>query len=423
MKQSISCALRAGAYACVLAVASPVPAATPDSLTLSEALTLTTQRNPTLLGFGAQQENARQLAVARNLPPPMSIQVELENFAGSGAASSTSTLETTLQLSRSIELGNRAQLRRGFGESELAHLEARQQTRRAEVLAEAARRFVHVLSDQAQLQATQRATELAAQARDLVQQRIRAGAASPVFGSRAEITLARARITQEHAEHELASSRVALSALWGESDPAFTLARGNLFDFPAIEGLAAYLQRLEANPEVLGFAAEARVLEARLQLTQAQRLPSISLSAGVRRLEALDDQAFIAGFAMPLGSKRRAEPEIRALRAERESLTSTSQSRILELKATLFALYQEILHARTEAQTLQTQIRPQAQQMVRTTDEGYRAGRFSLIELADARGQLLEIEQEAIRAAAKFHTDLIEIERLTGVAVHELGER
>lgn len=423
MKQSLAGALRACAYACALAVSPTALAASPDALTLGEALALTEQRNPTLLGFGAQQESIRQHALARNLPPATSIQVELENFAGSGAAASTSALETTLQLSRLIEFGNRAQLRRGFGASELEHLQARQQTRRADVLAEAARRFVHVLSDQAQLQATQRATELAAQTSELVQQRISAGAASPVFASRAEIALARARITQEHAEHELASSRVALAALWGESDPAFTLARGDLFIFPTIEGLDAYTRRLEANPEVLGFAAESRVLEARLRLAQAQRLPSISLSAGVRRLEALDDQAFIAGFTMPLGSQRRAEPEIRAVQAERESLTATAQSRKLELGATLFALYQEVLHGRTEAQTLQAQIRPQAQQMVRTTEAGYRAGRFSLVELADAQRQLLEVEQEAIRAAAKFHADLIEIEHLTGVAVHTLGER
>lgn len=423
MMRLISPAWRICACACAFTVCANPSAVAADSLTLAAALARTEQRNPTLIGFGPQRESVRQLANSRNLAPPVNLEIELENFAGSGNVSSSNAMETTLQLSRLLEFGNKAQLRRNFGNSELAQIDVQQQAKRADVLAETARRFVHVLSDQALLQATQRATELAAQTRELVQQRIRAGAASPVFLSRAEIALARARIEQEHAEHELASSRVALTTSWGEQDPSFTLARGELFTFPAIETLNAYMKRLEANPEVLQFAAQERVLETRLRLAQAQRSPGVSLRAGIRRLEALDDQAFVAGFAVPFGSKRRAQPEIRAFEAEREALTLNAQARMLELKSTLFTLYQEILHARTGAQTLQSQIRPQAQQMVNTTDEGYRAGRFSLVELADAQKQLLEIEQEAIRAAAEFHTDLIEIERITGMPVHTLGEQ
>jgi cobalt-zinc-cadmium efflux system outer membrane protein len=61
--------------------------------------------------------------------------------------------------------------------------------------------------------------------------------------------------------------------------------------------------------------------------------------------------------------------------------------------------------------------------MLQTSEAGYRVGRFSLQELAEARQQLLEIEQESIRAAAEFHTHLVEIERLTGAPVHTLESR
>ena len=106
-----------------------------------------------------------------------------------------------------------------------------QRARRADLLAEVARRFVHVLSDQEQLKTTQRATSLAEETRTLVRARLDAGAASPVSVSRAEIALARAQIAQEHAEHELASARVALSVTWGDATPSFRATQGALFAF------------------------------------------------------------------------------------------------------------------------------------------------------------------------------------------------
>ena len=53
--------------------------------------------------------------------------------------------------------------------------------------------------------------------------------------------------------------------------------------------------------------------------------------------------------------------------------------------------------------------------MLTTTNEGYRAGRFSLLELADAQLQLIEVEREAIDAAAQFHTLMVEIQRIDRV--------
>jgi cobalt-zinc-cadmium efflux system outer membrane protein len=121
-----------------------------------------------------------------------------------------------------------------------------------------------------------------------------------------------------------------------------------------------------------------------------------------------------------LGTRRRAELQERAARADRSRVDLDREARRLELHATLFDLYQEILHARTEAESLHEKVRPQAEAMLATTNEGYRAGRFSVLELADAQLQLIEVEREAIRAAAQFHVLLVEIQRLTGEPIRTL---
>jgi outer membrane protein, heavy metal efflux system len=104
-------------------------------------------------------------------------------------------------------------------------------------------------------------------------------------------------------------------------------------------------------------------------------------------------------------------------------IESEREARRLELHATLVDLYQELLHARTETESLREKVRPQAEAMMKTTAEGYRAGRFSLLELADAQIQLIELEREAIRAAAQFHTLMIDIKRVTGEPITALSTR
>lgn len=89
----------------------------------------------------------------------------------------------------------------------------------------------------------------------------------------------------------------------------------------------------------------------------------------------------------------------------------------------LFDLYQEIRHARTEAESLNERVRPQAEAMLQTTIEGYRVGRFSPLELTDAQLQLVEVERAAIRAAAQFHTLLVEIQRTLGAPIETLSVR
>ena len=392
-------------------------------LTLQEVVALTTERNPQLAAFVPQSEAVRQHGIARGLAPPLSIEGEFENFGGTGNVSGARALETTLQLSKVFEFGDKARRRNDIATAELDDLGAGQRALRAEVIAEAARRFLHVLADQAQLEVTQRATQLAEQARDVVQARIREGAISTVFLNRAEIELARARIAVEHAEHELAASRVALSVMWGDATAGFDRASGDLFAFPALEPLESYSARVDQHPELLKFAAEARLIESRRRLAESHRAPDVKVSAGVRRLEGLDDQAFVAGFSVPFGMRSRAMPEIRATQAEIDQLRLTADSRRLELQALLFGLYQELLHARTEATALHEEIRPQAQEMVVTTADGYRVGRYSLVELIDAQRAQIEVERESIRAALDFHTHLIEIERATGVGVHTFADR
>lgn len=426
MRRFLAHALRAGVVACALNATIEVHAAeqgSHDELTLEQAIALAAERNPLVRAMASESESLAGRAGVEALPPAWTFQTEFENFAGTGNVSGIEALESTVQLSRVIERGGKLALRKELGAREIDALTAEQQVRRTELSVEVARRFIHVVSDQQSLTTAHRATELAGTARNVVKERVEAGAASPAMLSRAEIALARAKIDQEHAEHELASSRVNLSVLWGDAQASFGTAAGAIFELPSLEPIDVYAQRLDASPDVMRFATEALAHDTRIRLAEASRAADVSIAAGVRRLEALDDQALIASFSIPLGTRQRAAFEERSARANRARVDADRESRLLELRAKLFELYQEISHARTEAETLHENIRPQAEAMLKTTEQGYRAGRFSLLELADAQTQLLEVEREAIGAAAQFHTLLVEIQRVTGAPIRALELR
>ena len=120
----ISCdARRFGVYVLTLAAASlsQTHAADAPLLTLRDALELASAHNPDLVAFGLETEKVRMEAEANVLSPPLVLDFQLENFAGTGEASGAKALEATLQLSRIVELGGKALKRQEIGASELEH--------------------------------------------------------------------------------------------------------------------------------------------------------------------------------------------------------------------------------------------------------------------------------------------------------------
>src|SRR5262245_54365070 len=98
--------------ACVAAfAAADEPASNQAGLTLADALRAASTNNPALRGapFELQAlEGRRQQAAVR---PNPELELEFENFAGSGALSGTDALESTLALSQLIELGGKRDAR------------------------------------------------------------------------------------------------------------------------------------------------------------------------------------------------------------------------------------------------------------------------------------------------------------------------
>jgi cobalt-zinc-cadmium efflux system outer membrane protein len=60
---------------------------------------------------------------------------------------------------------------------------------------------------------------------------------------------------------------------------------------------------------------------------------------------------------------------------------------------------------------------PEAERAANDYEQGYKSGRFSLLELNETQRILLDARLEAVLTAANYHRFRIEIERLTGAAI------
>ena len=386
-------------------------------LTLQQAAQAALASNPDLKQFAFQrQAQAARIEAAALKPAPVFIS-ELENVLGTGRRRGFNAAEATFSLSQLIELGGQRQRRIEAARSGIDSIDLHRQTAQLDVLAEVSRQFVHVASDQEQLKLTQLATQLAQRTVAEVKRRVSAAKSPEVELHRANIVLARAEVEEEHAEHELLTSRTKLAALWGASAADFGLVVGDLFKLPEDREYQQLSPQLAGSPNLLRFASEARQRDADLRLAEARSRNHFTVSAGVRRLQEDGDAALVAGFSLPLFGTRAAQPAIDEARALRAGIESEAAAEKLKTETKLFELVQELRHSITEAEMLRDKVLPQMEEALRETEYAWQRGRYSTLEWVDAQRERVVVQRALIEAAANAHLFHAEIERLTRAAL------
>ncbi len=387
-----------------------------QELNLDEAVSRAWARNPALQAEGHTLIAAERQAQLSGLPPAFAIGGEVENFAGTGALSGMSAAETTLRLSRVIELGGKRNARIALGGAEIARQRDVVERRRIEIASEVTRRFVEVLARQERVAIAEQDRELTEEIRSVVARWVNAGRNPESDLLQSDIAVLRAGLAVENAERELASAKLALSSLWGELDPKFTAVQGELAVLPPVADFATLAARLPQSADQRAFAFETDALEAQRRVAAAGASPDVALSLGVRRLETLDDDALIFGVSVPLGTARRAALGVERVGAELAAVDARREAARLDVHQRLFALYQELQHARHVFDTHRNDMIPKAESALTLNRRGYELGRLNLLIMTQAQQVLVELREAQVDAAARFHRLLVDIERLTATS-------
>ncbi len=385
-------------------------------LSLNEALLKTLESNPELLAFNYQISAQQGRALQASLAPNPELNVEFENFLGSGQLGGIKNLETTISIGWVLERGVRKR-RIGVASAGASLLTAEGEILRLNAVAETARRFLDCLTNQAHMLSSAQAVELAQQTIEAVAKRIQAARAPDAELARARAELARILLELEDAEHELISSYHRLAAQWGVSEPQFDRAQGRLLSLPSTDSYAVLKTRIQRNPDIARFLSRQRLAEAELRLAQARRKPNWKVNVGVRRFEAFNDQALIAGVSIPLATTNRNQGRIMEVQANIERNHADAQAAQVQVEMSLFVLHQALQHSRHRAIRLRDDVIPHLEQALSDTRQAYQLGRYSYFEWRVVQADLLQARRELVEASSNAHASLIEIERLTGMPV------
>ncbi|MDP5129931.1 MAG: TolC family protein [Paraglaciecola sp.] len=386
---------------------------TNGEMTLQSAIQRTLTNSPELHEFTYKQEAIEGEIKTASLKPALNAGIEVENFLGTGEVSGIKGSELTLTLSSVIELGNKLNSRKAFAKAQSTFVEAQKQVHTLDVLAEVTRRYIDVLAQQALIDAQQEAETLARYTYQAVTKRVDAGA-SPVFEQqRAEAALARARLDVVTAQQTKQAMINSLAIMWGEQYPTFTDVAGDLFALQSSPSLTVLFNTLLGSPNLDVYTQEARLQASQVRLTQAANQSDLSWTAGIRRMNGIDETAFIAGVSMPLFAGERNIGEYQKQRAIQAQLEQQKESATQSLYHQLNMALMVRNNALLNVQTLQNSIIPPLVQALELVEQAYIDGRFSYLEWVSTRHELLNAKQALIQSAKQAHQRGADIESLT----------
>jgi len=444
-----------------------------DGLTLPQALALALERHPELKAFSwhIRAAEARRLQAGLRPNPELSLEVEairwragpesrtrttrlggvperglagplgefeieIEEGADSGLREST----FTLRLDQVIELGGKRaeRIRLAAGDVETARWDY--EVARVRVLTEVGKAFVEALAAQERLATRRELAALATEIWDSTAARVEAGQIAALELRKAEIERSSERIAVQRAQRDLEAARARLASTWGDTEAAFGRVLGRLEAPEPLVPLEVLTERTAGNPDLARWASEVARRRAAVGLEKARRVPDLTVSLGLqaqplrghhvrsygfgpegpflsRSRSSFEDDwdaSLVLELSLPLPLFNRNQGSIRA--AEHVAAAAGEERRAAQVTvlAALTAWYHAAMAAYETFGALEADVFPNAARTFELTQQGFRQGKFSYIEVLDAQRTLFEVRTQLLEAQAEFQQGVMEIERLLG---------
>ncbi len=388
----------------------PSAAAAQDAgaLTLEQALELAgatpggvDAANPRAIGPRADVEEAEALVTQAGLRPNPDISIEVENIVGTGVFSGLRASEYTVSAGLPLELGGKRGVRIDAARAELAVARLRERLALADIGLMVRQRYVSAVAAQARVELARGIVERSGELARIATALVDAGREPPLRALRAQSELAEAEAELKAAQANALAARLTLGALWSQGPaPAPSGA------FPRIEPPDELLSA-NAGLEPRLARAQRQAAEAGVARERTLGMPDPIVSAGVRRFEESNDQAFVVGISIPLPLWNRNQGNVAAAQARARSAAARQAVALSDYRQAVAEARADYLAAEAKADTLEAESLPRAEEALRLVEIGYREGKFALIEALSAgeardgiRRALIDAREAQGRAAA-----------------------
>ena len=393
----------------------------PDGdLSLRDALRLAVAGSPELAGFAWSVRSAEAEQLQAGLLPNPEVEIEYENFAGTGEFRGTRALETTIALGQLVELGGKRgkRVRVASADRRLAGWDY--EAKRIEVLSAVTKRFIAVLTAQKQEKLTAEDLSLAVKMLETVKKLIAAGKVQPTERPKADVAVAMGRIELRRAQRQVLSARGALAATWGSAEAKFRRVVGRLDQTAAIPPVDRLAALLADNPAIARWNDELIQRQAALALAEAGGVPDVTVGAAYRHMRETEDndRAMVLTLSVPVPIFDRNQGEIRKARFEISKARADRRSAEVSLRAELEEAYQNLATAHGEAVALRDEVLPAAKSAFATAVKVFELGRAGYLDVLDGQRTLIEVRGKHLSALAAYHQAVADVERLTAAPLN-----
>ena len=380
-----------------------------------QAQALALLQHPRLAAFGWEVRAGEARTLQASLPPNPEVEIEVENFAGSGELRGFRSTEITIHLSQLIELAGKRQKRTRVAALERDLVTWDYEATRIDVLTQVTQAFVEVLSAQERLRLAPGAGAPGA-SRCSALRRSGSGPARCRPWKRREPRwpCRPVALPLERTQRELEAARQRLVVIWGGRTPAFDSAEGTLEPIAAIPSAARLAERIAQNPDIARWVTEMAQRQAALDLAGAQRVPDPTIGGGFRHIRETGDNAMVMAFSIPLPVFNRNQGGVLEARYRLAKVEEERRAAEVQVRTALAEAYGALASAFVEATRLQNEVLPGAQQAFDAVSEGYRQGKFGFLEVLDAQRTLFESRGRYLETLAAYHRAVAEVERVIG---------
>ena len=341
------------------------------------------------------------------------ISAEAENLGGRGSYKGTDSLETTIGLSQTIEIGGKRSARIKVADEgiNLAGYDA--QSERLDLIHDVTVAYIEAVAAEEQVSIAKEQKKLAQGTLDTVAKRVEA-AADPIFQkSKADVALSAAKIAVKKAEQEAKIAKQKLVKYWDGSvsklqlDPRF---------FRHLEQPQTYsdiVSNLKNSPDYQRWNALHAQSKAAIDLEKSNAIPDPTFNVGVRDFRESGDQAFVVGVSIPFAVFNRNQGNVYKAGHTSAKIDAERQRAWIDLETNLATLTEELEASFSAAQMISENTLPAAQKAFSEARKGHSAGKFAYLEVLDAQRTLSEVREEYNDTLKKYHLVRAEINRLT----------
>ncbi len=153
---------------------------------------------------------------------------------------------------------------------------------------------------------------------------------------------------------------------------------------------------------------------AAVEVEKSRRMPDVAITGGGTRFMAGDENAVVAGLTVPVPLFDRNRGNVDMERARLAKAREERRAESVAVRKSLLRGCRDLASAYEQAIALSTDVIPAARSAFDAAIEGYRAGKYSYLDVLETRRAYIEARVQAIGALAAYHGAAADIERLTG---------